>query len=291
VAAEGREERRRRLGVEPSEADVLEFGLAAQRPERFAQGVALLELRFPVRADDEQSVTGGRAGDMAQHGHAAPVSPVEVVENEQDGCAAGAGHQELGGGVDQAEPLLVGLHGSRLRDAGENVADPGQQLRQRRCRWPEVFEQRLGIRFVDLLGESLGEQRVRRRPVALEGPARQHGHALAAGPLGDLLHHPALAHARLPGDEHQATVTGGSFCHPGHQAGQFGVPADHGDLGGETLCLGVGGLVADLTGGHRVGYALEENLAELGEREAGPPGQQPCHRFGAEDLAAVGPVA
>jgi hypothetical protein len=63
---------------------------------------------------------------------------VEVIETEQDGAPPGPGDQELGHGVEEAEPLLVGLEGGGLREIRDALAESRDELGQRGATRTEV---------------------------------------------------------------------------------------------------------------------------------------------------------
>ena len=183
-----------------------------------------------------------------------------------------------------------GATGRGLTDVGKDLAQGGHQLRQSCGPRAEVGPQLDGVKVRNESGEGVDEGGVGGAPLALETAAEDHQGTLVFGPLRELLQEAGLADARLAGDHDHPAVAGGGLGQRGEQSGQFGFPTDDGDPGdvtGLSLCQ----FGMHLAGGHRLRDAFEGQLAQVGEGELAPAGQEAGHRLGAEDLASVGPVA
>ena len=91
--------------------------LAPQVADQLVQRVAVGDLALAVGADEQHAPRRGRAHQVAQQLQRRPVGPVQVVEHQHDRRLRADLAQQRGDGVEEAEPLRVGLRaGDRRRD-------------------------------------------------------------------------------------------------------------------------------------------------------------------------------
>ena len=118
VSGQGGKETGQRLDIELLEAQVVIAGLAGPGVERVGERVGLIEVDVAVGPDHGDPLAAGEAGQMAEHGHRAPVGPVQVVEEDEEWGPARAGDQELRHPVEEAVALFFGGHGHAASISG-----------------------------------------------------------------------------------------------------------------------------------------------------------------------------
>ena len=112
-------------GGEAAEAQPLAGAVPAEVGERGGERMGAGELGVAVGADDEQPRGLGAAQDVAEQRQRRLAGPVQVVEHEQDRRLLRPGAQQLGDGVEQGQPLGVGIGPPRRRLAGSSSASSG----------------------------------------------------------------------------------------------------------------------------------------------------------------------
>ena len=184
-------------------------------PDRLGCGVAARQAVGPVRADEHEAVahTGrarrGRLGEALERGDALGVGPVQVLEHDERGVAAGPVAQRPHE-VDTRPHALLGravgvAHGRR---EGREIGVGGVARRGPECS---------GVHCVE-------EQLHRPPDRARVGLAREHEGA-AGGAPHELLHEPGLADARLA--RHQGDRRDRARADECGQAVELDRPAHH----------------------------------------------------------------
>ena len=193
VAGEGGQQAGDLGNLEGLHIDVLDTRLPGDHTEQIDQRVVRIEFDVGIGAEDEDPLPRDEADQVADHGHSRAVGPVQVVEHEEDGRPPRPGHQELGHGVEEAEPLLLRRDRRRLGEVDERVADAGDQLGQRSGAGAEV-----------------GPQLLRGRPPPHGGRAlRPAGHRAAPTPLRST---GPTARTRLPVRPRRRPLRRGGSC-------------------------------------------------------------------------------
>ena len=192
-------------GPKATEAQPLAGAVPAEVGEGAGERVAAPQLRVPVRPDDEQPRGLGAAQDVPEQRQRRLAGPVQVVEDEQDRRLLRPGAQQPGDGVEQGQPLALGigppgavLDRQQLGDLGHH---PGQLLGA--AHRPQPGRAERGSEGAQRLDE-----RVERRGQVLVAAAVEDDAARAVGGGGQLGGQAGLAHARFASDEHGPPVPG-----------------------------------------------------------------------------------
>lgn len=197
VGGQGLEELSDLIPLESAQHDPLVLHLAAQGGQRLGKGMSTVELHVPIGPDEEEPPPCRESRHVAKQADGSGVRPVEVVEHEQQRAALGGRQQELGRGVVEPCPLLVRLELRQRGEIGKALAQSRDDAVHRRPARAEVLAQRLGIGALQVLGERLGERRVRRLALALETAPVEHAGTATPRARGELLERARLPDARL----------------------------------------------------------------------------------------------
>ena len=91
--------------AQPGQPDPRDRRLAAERGNGGAERLLPGGLGVPVRRDHHQPGRRHARGEVHQQPYGRRVRPVQIVEHHQQTARSGRGHQGLGGGLEQPEPL------------------------------------------------------------------------------------------------------------------------------------------------------------------------------------------
>ena len=138
-------------------------------------------LGIAIGRHQDQSGRARSCGQVHQQPDGGRIRPLQVVQHDQQAGRLGLGHQGLGGGFEQPEPLL--------RRPGHSVApaEAAGQLCRRSTREP---------------AEDLQERPVRRAALVLAGTPQSTAQPQLTGLVGGFLGEARLAHAGLARDQH-----------------------------------------------------------------------------------------
>ena len=235
-----------RLG-QPAQRHAGEAPLALERLERRGERVAAAEAGAAVGEDDQQPHVRRRTHQVGEQQQRGAVGVVQVLERDEQLALAHGGADELDDGVEQAQPLLLGV-GRRVRGARRDLrraAVAGEPA--------DVVEHGCGqtARGRDERSQRAAPRAVRARLLARA--AADHGGAAGAGLGGGLVDEPRLADpglARYRDDVGAASARGPERS---PQARELGVAAD------ERVAIG-----GDRDDGHAGGAAEPvERVAHL----------------------------
>jgi hypothetical protein len=184
-----------------------------------------LGLRVSKRGDEEQPSVDGGPRQVAKEEEGGGVSPVPVVEDEEDRLAAADRRQELRHREVQAVPLgvRVGLERlGQLPDAGREVRDDSRELA---APGSDGGPQLCGIGFTREVVECLDEWAIRGADHGVAGPVERQG-SIGGGLSRELAHETALPRSRLAAEQHHPGSLALGVRHRGSQRLELGHAAD-----------------------------------------------------------------
>ena len=156
-------------------------------------------LGVPERRHDQHARRGARADEVADEEERRRVGPVKVLEHEQHGRLVRDRDEQLRHGRVESQPLGVRVRRAPARGAGRG--EVGDEPREVCSRGAEPVEERPAhAAAAGELHEGRGERRVRGSDDRV-AVAVQDDRALLGELSGELADEPALARARLAGDE------------------------------------------------------------------------------------------
>ncbi len=159
------------------------------------------ELGIAIRADDEQPRALRLAQQVAQQRQRRLARPVEVVEDEQDRRLGRCRAKQLGDGVEQREPLGVGIGAYRRRASAST--SPSSGTNRRSSSTPRTVRSRAApsagtnVRTASMNGCSGAARSSSQRPYSTSAPA-------ACVPARDLAREPRFPDAGFAADERRA---------------------------------------------------------------------------------------
>ena len=123
LPADRADERGDRLGIETVQRDPLDQSLAPQIGERLCERMRAREIGFAVGAEHQQVVLAVAASEERDELQRRAVRPVQVVEDEEHGRACGDRVEPRTDGLEQQEPLRLGI-GPQLRRRTRSTRAP-----------------------------------------------------------------------------------------------------------------------------------------------------------------------
>ena len=195
--------------------------LRKERQER----VAPVELVRAIGHHEEHGRVAEIPHEKRQQVASRPVGPVEVLHDEQHGCASGEPLEDAQQELEQA--ALAG----REREAEGGVdgvgAEAGHEARQLGTGGTQDVLQLVGRQGSRERAQRLGQWRIRQGSVAQDqAPAYEHGGAAGLRDRHELRQQPCLAHAGLARDEGRAAAPLQGGRQRGLQAAELVGPAD-----------------------------------------------------------------
>ena len=190
---------------------------------------ARLPLRLALAAsrDDEQAGGTQLAGDEREQRERRLVRPVQILEHDEQRRARGGATDEARHRVEQPEPRLgVATRRRGGLDVGAAHPDAGNEVRQDRGVRSQLVAQRVRLGAADVLLERAHPGPVARRARLLGRASPQHPTRRKVGLAHQLLDHPGLADARIPGDDHQPGTAGVRVAQPRRERLQLALAAD-----------------------------------------------------------------
>ena len=196
----GQADELRELGVrEAAEPDPDHAFRPVHVHERLGELGGDVRLGVPERRHDQHARRGARPDEVADEEERRRVGPVEVLEHEQHGRLVRDRDQQLRHGRVESQPLRVRVRRAPARGAGRG--EVGDEPREVGPRGAEPVEDgRPHAAAAGELHEGRGERRVRGSDDRV-AVAVQDDRALVGELSGELADEPALARARLAGDE------------------------------------------------------------------------------------------
>ena len=185
--------------VETAKVDLVDEIDRSQLGDGVGEVMVRTDLVGPDRAHHQDPAGRQRPQEMPDQSDGRTVGPLHVVEDQHRGSVVATGSAEDGAdGVEQAEPLQIGVPGRRGRSATELGQQPGQQGNLVRHGFGEGGHAHRG---------GVGSQRLTDRLIGADGIRRaragQDHHPVVVPPLGELDRQPRLARARVPAHDDQ----------------------------------------------------------------------------------------
>src|ERR1700733_7353258 len=103
--------------IETGQFDARYLAMTAHGTDHFHQGTRTGDLRVPIRPDDEQLHCKVGAHDVAKQEQASWISPLQVVENEEDWLGLRRHGKEGDDGGEKQEPFRFRVGGLRWRES------------------------------------------------------------------------------------------------------------------------------------------------------------------------------
>ena len=229
-------EQARRVGsAQPAQREPLHPGIAGDVGERL--GKLRSDLGVPVAADDENRRCGELPGHEAQEQQRGRIGRVQVVQPDDHRSRRRRIAQERCDGLEQSEAGPVGVGGRRLREVGHQAPELGKDGGELGPLAAELGAHGLGVAVADVRAQRLDPRPVGRGAARLPAPADVHPRSAPPGVATHLLGQPALADARLAGDEDQPSLSGQRLVERGHQRGELMLASDEGVPRGSELRL------------------------------------------------------
>ena len=113
--------------VQSAECDPVGGAVAVQVGQHRCQRVGAVEVGAAIRADNLHAGVLAETQQMAQQQQRGFGCPVQVVEDQDDGCVRGGHSQQCDDGVEERIALGVGVRAGRRGDVGYDVRQPGNQ--------------------------------------------------------------------------------------------------------------------------------------------------------------------
>jgi hypothetical protein len=199
---------------------------AGQVGEGRQQRMPAVHLDMPVGAEHERAGALQVLAHEPQRRQRGRVSPVEVVEDQQQRPLGGGRPEEAGEAVEQPEPGRLRLDRRRCRQVRQALADGGDELGDVGRAGAHLAAERRRVAALHVGADDLDPRPERRRTLRLPAAAPQDGGAACRRGGGHLLGEPGLADAGLAGEQHHAAAAAGGGVQVGGERGQLGPAAD-----------------------------------------------------------------
>ena len=218
------------VGVQTAQREAIGGTVAVQVGEDGRQRMGPVEVGAAVRADDLHAGVLSEPQQMAQQQQGRLGRPVQIVEDQHDGCARGGDPQQRDDGVEQCVTLCVGVGAGWRCQIGQHLGEAGDQGQKR-------FDAPQPAQPTRPHARHQRPQRLRERLVwrseVFVAPAIQDHRTLLVGLTGPFACQPRLPHARFTGDQHGIRARRQHRLPGGEQPLEFGAPADERAAAGE----------------------------------------------------------
>ncbi len=189
------------------------------------------QLHVPVRAEDQDVAVGQLCCQEAEQQHRRCVGGVHVLEQQDQRHPRRPRSEERCGRVELPEPGGLGVEGRGFADVADELAHLGQHLRE-----VPGHGGNLGSHRVRLLRSEVGPEDLHPRPVGrgaarLPAPPGQNPGAGVPRPGQELVREPALADARLTGQQVEPSSSRNRFVQAGLKGGELSFATDEDALG------------------------------------------------------------